>query len=157
MNDLVSFNFKNQVLRTKLTEEGEPLFCLADLCKALDLTSTSVVATTIKEEFEIPKLNLGIIERNTGPTTAYFVTEPQLYYVLLRSRSKKARPFRQWVINEVLPSLRKQGHYTLKSDANTRAVRQLEYLQACWSSNCITREEYISIIKDFCEEYANAD
>ena len=39
------------------------------------------------------------------------ITEPQLYFVLMRSDKPKAKPFRQWVVNEVLPSIRKQGYY----------------------------------------------
>lgn len=41
------------------------------------------------------------------------ITEPQLYFVMMRSNSKIAREFRQWICNEVLPSIRKTGSYTL--------------------------------------------
>lgn len=57
-------------------------------------------------------LNTGVIQRETGPVQATFITEPQLYFVLMRSRSEQARPFRQWVVNEVLPSIRKTGAYS---------------------------------------------
>lgn len=59
MNDLIAYSFKDQVLRTQYTEEGEPLFCLADICEVLELTNPSAVATSIKEEFGCPKFNLG--------------------------------------------------------------------------------------------------
>ncbi|EAL8037643.1 phage regulatory protein [Campylobacter coli] len=39
------------------------------------------------------------------------LNEPELYFVLMRSDKPKAKPFRQWVIKEVLPSIRKQGYY----------------------------------------------
>ncbi|EAJ6123486.1 hypothetical protein APO34_08420 [Campylobacter jejuni] len=39
------------------------------------------------------------------------INEPELYFVLMRSDKPKAKPFRQWVIKEVLPSIRKQGYY----------------------------------------------
>ena len=60
MNDLIAYNFKDQVLRTQFTEGGEPLFCLADICEVLELSNPSSVASSIKEEFETPKLNLGV-------------------------------------------------------------------------------------------------
>lgn len=45
-----------------------------------------------------------------------FITEPQLYFVMMRSRAKVAHEFRQWICNEVLPSIRKNGAYkVLKS------------------------------------------
>ena len=108
---LITFDYNTNVIRTQVTDEGEPLFCLADICKALGLSNSSVVASQIKEEFETPKLNLGVIQRETGPVEAAFITEPQLYFVLMRSRSENARPFRQWVVNDVLPSIRKTGKY----------------------------------------------
>lgn len=89
----------------------------------LELTNPSMVSASICEEFLIPKLNLGIIQRETGPVEASFITEPQLYFVLMRSRSANARPFRQWVVNEVLPSIRKTGHYSIKG--NTDITPQL--------------------------------
>lgn len=39
------------------------------------------------------------------------ITEPQLYFVMMRSNSKVAREFRQWICNEVLPSIRQTGTY----------------------------------------------
>lgn len=36
-----------------------------------------------------------------------------MYHVILTSKSEKAVPFRRWVTHEVLPSIRKQGFYSL--------------------------------------------
>lgn len=76
MNDLIAYSFKDQVLRTQFTEEGEPLFCLADICEVLELSNPSSVATSIKEEFSCPKLNLGQVEDPSGAKSATFITEP---------------------------------------------------------------------------------
>lgn len=114
--NLISFNYNNNIVRTQVTEDGELLFCLADVCKILDLTNPSKVAKQICEDFEIPNLKLGVIQRETGPIEATFVTEPQLYFVLYRSRSDKAKPFRRWVDSEVLPSIRKTGKYKLNQE-----------------------------------------
>ena len=45
---------------------------------------------------------------------ATFVTEPQLYFVIMRSRAARAREFRQWICNDVLPAIRKTGTYSIK-------------------------------------------
>ena len=157
MNDLIAYSFKDQVLRTQFTEEGEPLFCLADICEVLELTNPSSVATSIKEEFGRPKLNLGLVtDSNNHTQQAIFITEPQLYFVLMRSRAEKAKPFRQWVVNEVLPAIRKQGYYATQQGVKTKIERRLEYLQTCLGNNSITREEYLGFIKEYCEEYANS-
>ena len=122
---LITFDYNTNVIRTQVTDEGEPLFCLADICKALGLSNSSVVASQIKEEFETPKLNLGVIQRETGPVEAAFITEPQLYFVLMRSRSENARPFRQWVVNDVLPSIRKTGKYEVKQTTDLKLKFEL--------------------------------
>lgn len=156
MNDLIAYSFKDQVLRTQFSEEGEPLFCLADVCEVLELSNPSSVAASIREEFTRPKLNLGLVtDANNHPQQAIFLTEPQLYYVLMRSKAKKARPFRQWVVNEVLPAIRKQGYYATQQETKIKMERRLEYLQTCLDNNNITREEYLGFIKEYCEEYAN--
>lgn len=92
-------------IRTAVTEAGEPLFCLADVCKVLDLTNPSRVAQKLDED---DKANLELGLRGSAPT---FVTEPGMYTVILRSDSPKAKPMQKWVTSEVLPALRKTGGY----------------------------------------------
>ena len=104
-------NFELGKIRVKGDSEN-PLFCLADICEILELDRTDNVAKMIKMEFERPLLKRGHIIDNLGrEQKATFISEPQLYFVLMRSDKPKAKPFRQWVINEVLPQIRKQGRY----------------------------------------------
>lgn len=120
MTKLTIFNYNSNVIRTQLDDQGEPLFCLADICGALDLTNPSMVAAQVCEEFSIPKLNLGVVKRPDGSSIeANFLTEPQLYFVMMRSRAEKARAFRQWVVNKVLPSIRKTGKYEVKKEEDS--------------------------------------
>lgn len=97
-----------------IIKENEPLFCLADVCKVLELTSSNNIVNQIKEEFSIPMLNMGMVSRPDGSKiSATFITESQLYFVMFRSRSELAKPFRQWVVNDVLPNIRKHGKYEI--------------------------------------------
>ena len=116
--------FGDAVVRTARTDAGEPLFCLADVCKILDLTNPSKVASQIRDEFDIPNLKLGVIVRpDSSAISVPFVTEPQLYFVLYRSRSSLAKSFRRWVDSEVLPSIRKTGAYsTHQTEPKPKAV-----------------------------------
>lgn len=114
--NLISFNYNNNIVRTQVTEDGELLFCLTDVCKILDLTNPSRVAQQICEDFELPNLKLGSFDTGYGVKELTLVTEPQLYFVLYRSRSEKAKPFRRWVDSEVLPSIRKTGEYKLNRE-----------------------------------------
>lgn len=112
-NEIEIFNntqFGN--IRVQKDEDGEPLFCLADVCRALELTNPTMVAQQVCEEFGIPKLDLGMVSRPDGSSIqANFITEQQLYFVMNRSDKPNAKPFRMWVNKEVLPSIRKHGMY----------------------------------------------
>lgn len=87
--------------------EDNPLFCLADVCKALDLQPSAVMR----------RLDDGVISNN--PITdnlgrqqvANFVNEDGLYDVILDSRKPEAKQFRKWITSEVLPTIRKHGAY----------------------------------------------
>ena len=126
MNDLslVKYTFQGVQMRTQRDVNGEPLFCLADVCKVLGMNGTENTVRQIKEEFSTPVLNTGVVSRPDGSSIeATFVTEPQLYFVMMRSRSEFARPFRQWVTSEVLPSIRKTGAYsTHQTEPKPKAV-----------------------------------
>ncbi|GGJ88435.1 BRO-N domain-containing protein [Pseudomonas matsuisoli] len=45
--------------------------------------------------------------------TSWFFTEPATYQMLLRGHAPQSEPFRKWVTEEVLPSIRKTGTYDL--------------------------------------------
>lgn len=87
--------------------DDEPMFCLVDVCKALELSNSRIVADRLDED-ERRKLDLP----RQGVT--WFVTESGLYAVILRSDKPNAKKFRKWVTSEVLPSIRKHGAYATK-------------------------------------------
>lgn len=93
-------------IRTSVTESGEPLFCLADVCKALNLTTTKV-ATRLEKDV----LSKHPLSTEGGVQQASFVNEDGLYDVILDSRKPEAKAFCKWVTSEVLPSIRKTGGY----------------------------------------------
>ena len=111
MANITSYNFHNKAIRTLADENNEVIFCLADVCGALTLTNAAMITKQIQAEFEGAKLNLYPFETAGGVQNLTFITEPQLYFVMMRSRAKVAREFRQWICNEVLPSIRKTGMY----------------------------------------------
>ena len=49
----------------------------------------------------------------------YFVTEPDLYRCIFQSRKPAARKFQDWVFDEVLPALRKEGGYIVSHENDT--------------------------------------
>lgn len=105
MDDLQIFNNEEfGEIRTVLVN-NEPMFCLIDICKALEIKNATDVAKRLDED-ELTRLNLG---SRAGETN--FITESGLYAVILRSDKPNAKKFRKWVTAEVLPSIRKTGSY----------------------------------------------
>lgn len=111
MNELEVFsNNEFGEVRTVVID-GKPLFCLMDICKALEIKNSTDVAKRLDED-ELTRLNLG---SRAGETN--FVTESGLYAVVLRSDKPNAKSFRKWITSEVLPSIRKTGAYSLEQSA----------------------------------------
>ena len=105
MNDLQIFNNEEfGEVRTAVIND-EPMFCLIDICKALEIKNATDVAKRLDED-ELTRLNLG---SRAGETN--FITESGLYAVILRSDKPNAKKFRKWVTAEVLPQIRKTGSY----------------------------------------------
>ena len=99
-----------------LGDKDNPLFCLKDVCEILEHTTPAKVKDSIIKEFGDDLNQIHPIVDNLGRTQkATFITEPQLYFILMRSDKPKAKPFRQWVINEVLPTIRKTGSYSVSN------------------------------------------
>lgn len=114
--NLTSYNFHDSNIRVEQNDKGEVLFCLADVCKSLNLQNPTHAVDQIKKEFELPTLNVASFDTGYGVKEFTMITEPQLYFVMMRSNSKVAREFRQWICNEVLPSIRKNGSFNLNKE-----------------------------------------
>ena len=105
MNDLQIFsNEEFGEVRTAVIND-EPMFCLIDICKALEIKNATDVAKRLDED-ELTRLNLG---SRAGEKN--FITESGVYAVILRSDKPNAKKFRKWVTAEVLPQIRKTGSY----------------------------------------------
>ncbi len=115
-SNLTSYNFHDSNIRVEQNDKGEVLFCLADVCKSLNLQNPTHAVDQIKKEFELPTLNVASFDTGYGVKEFTMITEPQLYFVMMRSNSKIAREFRQWICNEVLPSIRKNGSFNLNKE-----------------------------------------
>ena len=110
--NLEIFKNDNFEIRVAVGESGDPLFCLADVCKILELTNASVVKNAIASEFDDSlSLTYPIFDSLGREQNVTFITELQLYFVLMRSDKPNAKSFRKWVNVEVLPSIRKHGGY----------------------------------------------
>lgn len=102
--------FKNPTfgqMRVQSNDKGQAWFCLSDVCQLLGLGNPSQTKTRLKAE--------GIITNYTptksGTQQMLFINEPNLYRCIFQSRKKEAEAFQDWVVEEVLPTIRKTGGY----------------------------------------------
>ena len=144
-----TYDFHKSNIRVITSENGVILFCLADVCTVLQLANPNHAVNSVKEEFSIPTLNVGMVTRPDGSRIEVnFITEPQLYFVMMRSRAKVAREFRQWICNEVLPSIRAQGAYVANKTHVDDHEAEAESQKRCW---------YVKQLTDLCQKYNISD
>lgn len=146
-NQISTYNFHKSNIRVITSEDGVVLFCLVDVCASLQLTNANNIVNQIKEEFSIPMLNIGMVTRPDGSRIeANFITEPQLYFVMMRSRAKVAREFRQWICNEVLPSIRANGTYTQKKEQPKKRCWYEEEIKSLCDKNNLSDESFVALV-----------
>lgn len=84
------------------------------------------------------------VVRNAQP----FITEEQLYDLMLETRTDKCRVFRKWLTNEVLPALNHEGTYTMKHEP--KPAKEYEYFDKTYNGEPVLTTadiEHITSIK----------
>lgn len=102
----------------------EPLFCLVDICKVLELNNTSMAKRKLKVTgIKIFEVRSELTNKHGKPIAFMdnltFISEQNLYRLIMRSTKPMAEPFQDWVCGEVLPSIRKHGGYILTHEEDT--------------------------------------
>lgn len=108
VNELQIFNNEEFGEIRTITKDNEPMFCLADVCKALEITHVTDVKKRMKKD------GVGtaeVIDSMGRKQKATFINEANLYKVIFQSRKPSAEKFTDWVTDEVIPSIRKNGGY----------------------------------------------
>ena len=105
-NDLITFNFVSQSVRV-LMIDGEPWFVAADVLEVLTLDRKAL------ERLDSDEKGVSSIHTLGGPQKMTVINESGLYALILTSRKPEAKKFKKWVTSEVLPALRKRGHYAM--------------------------------------------
>lgn len=65
--------------------------------------------------------------------STWLISEPDVYKLLLRGHAPQSEPFRKWVTEEVLPSIRKTGQYDIAkstSEVGTQLAEEFGKLRA---------------------------
>ena len=115
MSALTTFSFENLPVRTFGTADA-PLFIALDVCNALGYKrARDAVAQHVDPE-DLIKVE---IDTAGGKQTVNCVNESGLYALIFGSKLESAKRFKRWVTSEVLPAIRKNGHYEVSTASNT--------------------------------------
>ena len=121
MNDLKIFeNNEFGEIRTIKDENGDPWFVGKDVAEILQYSNTTkaILNHVDDEDKKILTSQNGTLENipNRGLT---IINESGLYALIFSSKMKKAKEFKRWVTNEVLPAIRKDGGYMVTKEGET--------------------------------------
>lgn len=108
MHALIPFYFEDAPMRVMLIDEA-PWWVAVDLCRILALGNPTMALRKLDDD----QKGLNLIETPGGPQELNIVCESGMWTLVLRSDKPEAKRVRRWLTDEVLPSLRKTGAYTM--------------------------------------------
>ncbi|MCF7537568.1 Bro-N domain-containing protein [Pseudomonas petrae] len=104
--NLVPFNFNGSEIRLITDDQGEPWFIARDVADLLEYANPhEAVRTHCKGVRET------LIPSAGGEQMTKVIPERDIYRLVMRSRMPAAEAFEEWVVGEVLPTIRKTGSY----------------------------------------------
>lgn len=129
MNEFQTFTSPEFGQIRTVEEEGKIFFCGKDVAVALGFKDT---AKAIKQHCRADGwANYPVMDSLGRIQQAKFITEPNLYRLITHSKLPSAERFERWVFEEILPSIRRTGGYTL--DPVVLSARELttdDYIEA---------------------------
>lgn len=112
-----------------IMQGGEPWFVASDVAKALGYERPNDAVNTHCKK--VNKFSYGESPRGAQPYN--IIPESDVYRLIMRSKLPSAERFQDWVVEEVLPSIRKTGSYSM-APASAPGVRPLRDIAAIYEA-----------------------
>ena len=136
--EAISFQYDASDVRVLVKDDGNPWFCVKDICEVLQIRNARKVLDHIDSSERDGVYLSDVTGRHQKMNV---ISESGLYKLIMRSDKPEARKFQDWVTREVLPSIRKTGFYSVnganvlppmsgEDAAATQAAVQLLVLRA---------------------------
>jgi len=122
MDKLFEFLYKSETLNIILDGENNIWFCANDIARLLKYKAPKkaiqkYVLDKHKKNYEdltdIKKMHPGTM----------FINESGMFRLIMKSKQKNALEFQEWITDEVLPSLRKTGIYTITESMKNNILK----------------------------------
>lgn len=106
MNAIVPFSFESSPVRV-VNRDGQPWFVAADVCASLDIANHRDALGRLDPDERASV----VVDTPGGMQSVAAINESGVYKLALRSRKAAAKRFTKWLTSDVLPSIRRTGHY----------------------------------------------
>ena len=107
--EIIPFDFEEQAVRVVMRAD-DPWFVANDVCRVLEIGNARDAMTRLDDD---ERDCVGITDAIGRERPTNLINESGLYALVLTSRKEAARRFRKWITAEVLPAIRRHGHYDL--------------------------------------------
>lgn len=127
---LIPFEYNSQPVRVVQDENGEPWWVAKDVCAILGISNHRTTLATVLYDDE---KGVHKVDTPGGIQKLRTVNGSGLFALIFRSRKPDAKRFRKWITSEVIPSLRRNGYYTmpnLEIDHSPLRVAILNYRES---------------------------
>lgn len=151
------FSYESHEVRTVAVDDNV-WFCAKDVYESLGLQWSGLKSSSLKN---VPEKWVMPLQHQTtkGERDLIFISEPAVYQAIFRSNSPKAMEFTEWVCEEVLPAIRKNGFFG-RVDPKTRVVvsKQVSALvsELVVCRNLMQQKYLIGEIRDLCNMIGKA-
>lgn len=155
MNEIQVFNnleFGN--IRT-VTIDDEPWFVGKDIAEALGYSNSRKALID-----HVDNEDKGVTNRYTpgGKQNLIIINESGLYSLILSSKLPNAKKFKRWVTSEVLPAIRKTGHYETqgyapKATSIGEVVNLIKITRQTMKEQGASPTDIAKAVKEICEQF----
>lgn len=124
MSNTLAFTFEESSF-TILGDVRNPLFIAQQVCKILGYAKPQNAVAQHCDPEDVTKVEM--LDRLNRKQLVNCVNESGLYALIFGSKLPKAKQFKRWVTNEVLPTIRKQGCYSAQEQDNALISNEQQY------------------------------
>ena len=146
------FSYSNIEINTAIDENGDAFFVAKEVFEALEIAWRG---TNSLQKLPESWRAIRSFRTPSGTQETIFINEPALYMIAFRSNKPEAVKFTQWVCEEVLPSIRKQGYFGTLPAKDLIALRNQKIKLIQELVNCrdqFAKSAYITTLRNICNQ-----
>lgn len=129
-------------------QNGDPWFVAKDAATALGYSNPS---RSVKDHCKYVK-EIRTTDSVGRQSKMMIIPESDVYRLIIRSNKKEAERFESWVVEEVLPAIRKHGKYEAPSDLRDRSKKiRVQFTDQLKEHGCTQPYHYINITQSMKE------